>query len=50
MYGYPSDEAAETALEEVRKFLEGKDGAKLERVVFCSFMEKDEKAYEKWTP
>ncbi|KAL9078225.1 MAG: hypothetical protein Q9157_002843 [Trypethelium eluteriae] len=50
VYGYPSNEAAETALGEVRKFLEGKDGAKLDRIVFCSFMEKDQKAYEEWTP
>ncbi|KAF2232567.1 LRP16 family protein [Viridothelium virens] len=50
VYGYPSNEAAEAALGEVRKFLEGKDGAKLDRIVFCSFMEKDQKAYEEWTP
>ncbi|KAI9693203.1 MAG: hypothetical protein M1822_005199 [Bathelium mastoideum] len=53
VYGYPSEEAAETALGEVRRFLEGGEeerGKGLDRVVFCSFLEKDEKAYEKLTP
>lgn len=50
VYGYPSNEAAETALGVVRKFLEGSDGEKLDRVVFCNFTEKDVKAYENLTP
>ncbi|KAI9705315.1 MAG: hypothetical protein M1820_005145 [Bogoriella megaspora] len=50
VYGYPSGEAAETALGEVRRFLEGPKGDKLDRVVFCCFMDKDTKAYEEWLP
>ncbi|KAK5017206.1 hypothetical protein LTR39_001673 [Cryomyces antarcticus] len=50
IYGYPSEEAAVTALDEVRGFLEQGEGDSLERIVFCSFTEKDEKAYEKYVP
>ncbi len=45
VYGYPSPEAAEAAISEVRSFLTGSDGEKIERVVFCSFEMKDVKAY-----
>lgn len=50
VYGYPSGEAAETAIAEVKRFLQSQQGEKLERVVFCSFEQKDEKAYEDWIP
>ena len=50
VYGYPSGEAAETAIDEVKRFLESKQGDALERVVFCSFERKDERAYEEWIP
>ncbi|KAI9874721.1 MAG: hypothetical protein M1830_009375, partial [Pleopsidium flavum] len=50
IYGYPSEEAAETAIGEVKRFLESGDGDGLERVVFCSFEAKDERAYEKFIP
>ncbi|KAI4216040.1 MAG: hypothetical protein LQ351_001536 [Letrouitia transgressa] len=50
VYGYPSGEAAEIATREVRHFLEGPDGAKLEKVVFCCFEKKDETAYREWLP
>lgn len=50
IYGYPSDEAAETAIEEVRRFLDSGMGDKLERIVFCNFMEKDENAYLEYLP
>lgn len=61
MYGYPSIEAAEVALEVVREWLmkneeEGRHGGKegegkgLERVVFCCFEAKDERAYTKLIP
>ncbi|KAI9696742.1 MAG: hypothetical protein M1836_005104 [Candelina mexicana] len=50
VYGYPSGEAAETAIGEVKRFLESRKGEALERVVFCSFEEKDERAYEEWIP
>jgi O-acetyl-ADP-ribose deacetylase (regulator of RNase III) len=45
MYGYPSGEASEVALVTVRKFLDEGLGDSLERIIFCNFMEKDERAY-----
>lgn len=51
VYGYPSDEAAHAAADEVRSFLEAPENAgKLERVIFCNFESKDEKAYEEALP
>lgn len=50
VYGYPSREAAETAISEVKKFLDEGKGGVLERIVFCNFMEKDEKAYDEVLP
>ncbi|KKA24326.1 LRP16 family protein [Rasamsonia emersonii CBS 393.64] len=51
VYGYPSDEAARAAIDEVRKFLtEGDNVGKLERVIFCSFMPKDVNAYQEILP
>jgi O-acetyl-ADP-ribose deacetylase (regulator of RNase III) len=51
VYGYPSGEASIVALDTVRKFL-GEDGQadKLERVIFCNFLPKDEDAYFKNIP
>lgn len=45
IYGYPSYEAAGTAISAVRRFLESEDGHKLELVIFCNFEKKDEDAY-----
>ncbi|KAI4245234.1 MAG: hypothetical protein L6R40_002591 [Gallowayella cf. fulva] len=50
IYGYPSDEAAEVACHTVRTFLESEKGPKLERVVFCSFLQKDEREYQRVLP
>ena len=50
VYGYPSDEAAETAAEEVRKFLESGKGDSLTKIVFCNFLKKDEDAYHDVLP
>ena len=52
VYGYPSDEAAETAIAAVKGWLEEDESRaeRVERIVFCSFMEKDERAYEEWIP
>lgn len=51
VYGYPSDEAAEAAADEVRKFLEAPANVgKLERVIFCNFERKDVVAYEDVIP
>ncbi|KAL8935538.1 MAG: hypothetical protein Q9216_005377 [Gyalolechia sp. 2 TL-2023] len=50
VYGYPSDEAAEIACNTVRAFLASEDGPKLERVVFCCFLRKDEVEYQRFLP
>jgi O-acetyl-ADP-ribose deacetylase (regulator of RNase III) len=50
VYGYPSDEAAEAALSEVRNFFEEGKGQGIDRVVFCNFMPKDEDAYHEILP
>lgn len=51
VYGYPPREAARTALDETRKFLEQESNiGRLERVVFCNFEFKDERAYEELIP
>ena len=52
VYGYPSGEAAETAMKAVKGWLEEDEGraGRMERVVFCSFLEKDERAYESLIP
>ena len=50
IYGYPSAEAAQVALQEVRDFLTGEKGNKIDKVVFCSFEMKDVHAYNEWTP
>jgi O-acetyl-ADP-ribose deacetylase (regulator of RNase III) len=47
VYGYPSGEASEVALETVRKFLDEGKGGGMERIIFCNFMQKDEDAYFK---
>ena len=50
IYGYPSHDAAPVAIGAVKKFLEGKDGDKLEKVVFTTFVMKDVNAYNHWLP
>ncbi len=55
VYGYPPKEAAEVASREVRRWLEEEDSkgerkGRLERVVFCCFEAKDERAYGEWLP
>jgi len=52
VYGYPSDEAAEVAVAAVKGWLDANEerAAKLERIVFCSFLRKDEDAYEEVVP
>ncbi|KAI9756960.1 MAG: hypothetical protein M1815_002526 [Lichina confinis] len=42
---WPSVEAAYTAVDEVRKFLDGGMGESLERIVFCNFDEENVRAY-----
>ncbi len=50
VYNFPSSDAAKTASEVVRTFLESEQGQKISKVVFCCFLEKDEVAYRKWLP
>ncbi|KAL6719753.1 hypothetical protein ACLMJK_001674 [Lecanora helva] len=50
VYGYPPDEAAEVACKTVRAFMESSQGGELDRVIFCCFEGKDERAYERWIP
>ncbi|KAH0335048.1 A1pp-domain-containing protein, partial [Aureobasidium melanogenum] len=51
VYGYPSNEAAATAIGEVKKWLDTNEKAdKLDHIIFCNFMEKDEDAYYEWLP
>ena len=51
VYGYPSDEAAEVAVTEVRKFLSSEPkGRQLDRVIFCQFEMKDVNAYNDFIP
>jgi O-acetyl-ADP-ribose deacetylase len=51
IYGYPSGEAAQAAISEVKDFLTKAEGReKIERVVFCNFERKDERAYQEWLP
>ena len=56
VYGYPSGEAAAEAVAEVRAWLDEQQSLSeggqlpLDRIVFCSFLEKDEAAYEAVVP
>jgi len=45
IYGYPSDEAAPVAIQTVRNFIL-KHSEKVDRIIFCLFLEKDVKIYE----
>jgi len=50
VYGYPSDEAAETAISEVRNFLDEGNAKHLQHIVFCNFMDRDQMAYLETIP
>jgi O-acetyl-ADP-ribose deacetylase (regulator of RNase III) len=51
IFGYPNKEAARVAIKEVRDFLASDENAsKFDRVIFCSFMPKDVRAYEYLLP
>jgi O-acetyl-ADP-ribose deacetylase (regulator of RNase III) len=52
VYGYPSGEAAKTAIQAVKSWLEEDQerAQRIDRIVFCQFMRKDQQAYEKWIP
>lgn len=50
VYGYPSQDAARAAVREVYAFLKKPEGQKLEKVIFCNFLDKDVKAYAQVLP
>ncbi|KAJ9605428.1 hypothetical protein H2200_010085 [Cladophialophora chaetospira] len=50
VYGYPSGAAARAAVREVYTFLRKPEGQKLDKVVFCNFLDKDVDAYAKYLP
>lgn len=52
VYGYPSNDAARAAVEEVRDFLmhSDADADKLDKIIFCNFLDKDVAAYAKYIP
>ncbi|KIX04168.1 uncharacterized protein Z518_07722 [Rhinocladiella mackenziei CBS 650.93] len=50
VYGYPSTDAARAAIREVYAFLERPEGQKLDKVIFCNFLDKDVKAYAEVLP
>lgn len=45
IYGYPSKKAAKAALREVALFLRKPEGQKIDKVIFCNFLQKDVDAY-----
>lgn len=51
VYGYPSNEAALVAIDAVKRWLEESEKKEeMERVIFCCFLEKDERAYARYLP
>ena len=50
IYGYPSSSAAYVAIDETFKFLKKPEGQKLDKVIFCNFLDKDVNAYAKTLP
>ncbi|KAI1329522.1 MACRO domain-containing protein [Xylariaceae sp. FL0255] len=50
VYGYPSNDAALVACSTVKKFLDGEDGKKLNKVIFVTFENKDVIAYSNVIP
>lgn len=50
IYGYPNDDAAYAVLDEVRIFLEKPEGEKINKVVFCNFLDKDVNIYAETLP
>ncbi|USW53130.1 Putative Macro domain-containing protein [Septoria linicola] len=52
VYGYPSKAAAAVALHAVKDWLEADEerAAKMKRIIFCQFMDKDQEAYEELVP
>ena len=50
VYDYPSRAAARAASKEVAEFLKIPEGQKLDKVIFCNFLDKDVDAYAEYLP
>jgi O-acetyl-ADP-ribose deacetylase len=50
IYGYPSKAAAKAVSREVYAFLKKPEGKKLDKVIFCNFLDKDVEAYAQSLP
>jgi O-acetyl-ADP-ribose deacetylase len=50
VYGYPSAKAARVAITSTLAFLKKPDGKKLDKIVFCNFLDKDVNAYARILP
>ena len=51
IYGYPNTAACSVALRTVRKWLEEENNyEKIDRIVFCLFLQKDQDIYNKMLP
>jgi O-acetyl-ADP-ribose deacetylase len=50
VYGYPSTSAAYVAIDETYKFLTEPEGQKLDKIIFCNFLDKDVSAYARILP
>lgn len=50
IYGYPSNDACAVACDTIKKFLDGEDGKKLDKIVFVTFEDKDAHAYKHTLP
>lgn len=46
VYGYPVEDAAKSAVREVREFFSPAEGAEEMEVIFCCFSERDKNVYE----
>ncbi|GAA5954003.1 hypothetical protein JCM3765_000721 [Sporobolomyces pararoseus] len=45
IYGYPIEDAAKVACDEVRKFLQSEKGEKIDHIIFCNFRPVDVSSY-----
>lgn len=50
VYGYPSLAAARAAVDEVHQFLSEPEGDKVDKVIFCNFLDRDVDAYSRHIP
>ncbi|KAF8917140.1 O-acetyl-ADP-ribose deacetylase macrod1, partial [Dissophora ornata] len=52
IYGYDNEKAAQVALRTVREWMDNhhEDIEKIQRIIFCTFLSKDQEIYEKLLP